>query len=87
MKTSEVWKIIEDKMVQEKAWQKTCCKSAEEVEAYLIGYENGMQTLLAQLIKKEVIDNSAQEKFDERKQDEAEKSFKTAREFDRNNKS
>lgn len=83
MKTSEVWTRIEVLIKKERAWQVTCKKSPSEINAYLVGYEQGMQVLLTDLIKAGVINDSVQERFDARMAEEAEHSFKLGRDYDK----
>jgi len=58
-------------------------KAKSPVELYLDGFEEGAHTLIVELIKAGVIDNADQERFDRMMENDAERSFKKAREFDR----
>ena len=83
MKTSEVWSRIEVLLQKERAWQATCKKSPAEIEAYLVGYEQGMQALLRNMIDAGVIDDSSQKEFDARMEADAERHLRIGRSFDK----
>lgn len=48
--------LIDSLIEKESAWQSTCKKPAQEINAYLIGYENGIRKLAAELRQRKIIE-------------------------------
>jgi hypothetical protein len=64
MKYPEAVKLVEMLSEKERAWQtgpaKPKGKTDKEIEAYLVGYRQGMEKIVCSLCAKGVIDNSAE---------------------------
>mgnify|MGYP001567820348 CR=1 FL=1 len=82
MKRNEAYLIAMEELQKSKIWNEVFHKAPDkEFQAFLTGFEQGAMTLIQRLSNLNILDDSAQKRFDLRMQEEAEVSLKIARKF------